>query len=70
MGISKMKLILVLTIAIPIVLMEGAWVFRDARKRGEKYYWFWGIFASLNTSNLFIYLLITRVILKHNKAKL
>ena len=68
MGISKIKLIL-LIIFIPIVLMEGAWVFRDARRRGEKYYWFWGIFASLNTSNLFIYLLITRVILNKNKKK-
>ena len=69
MGISKIRLILILTIFIPIVLMEGAWVFRDARRRGEKCYWFWGIFASLNTSNLFIYLFITRVITNKNKKK-
>ena len=69
MGISKIKLILIVTIFVPIVLFEGAWVFRDARKRGEKYYWFWGIFASLNTSNLFIYLLITRVIFNKIKKK-
>lgn len=65
MVISNTKLIILLTILIPIVLIEGAWVFRDARRRREKYYWLWGIFASMNITNLFIYLLVTRVILKN-----
>jgi len=58
-----------LAIFIPIVLIQGTWVFYDARRRREKYYWLWGIFALLNTpGNLLIYLLVTRVILK-NKNK-
>ena len=62
-------LIIVLAIAIPILLIQGAWVFNDARRRKEKHYWLWGIFAIINTpSNLLIYLLVTRVIL-NNKNK-
>lgn len=69
MVISNNQLILILAIAIPILLVQGAWVFFDARKRKEKCYWLWGLFALLNTpSNLLIYLLVTRVILnKKNK---
>jgi len=59
---------IILAIAIPILLVQGAWVFFDARKRKEKYYWLWGIFALVNTpSNLLIYLLVTRVILIKDK---
>ena len=62
-------LIIILAIAIPILLIQGAWVFNDARRRKEKCYWLWGIFALINTpSNLLIYLLVTRVIL-NNKNK-
>ena len=62
------KLIIALAIAIPIALTQGAWVFCDARRRKEKYYWLWGIFALLNIpSSLLIYLLVTRVILKNKK---
>ncbi|MBW9146074.1 hypothetical protein K2F41_10995 [Clostridium sp. CM027] len=62
------KLTIVLAIAIPILLIQGAWVFCDARRRKEKYYWLWGIFALINTpGNLLIYLLVTRVILKNKK---
>ncbi|MGH4138179.1 sigmaY antisigma factor component [Clostridium sp.] len=69
MDSSNNSLIIVLAIAIPIVLIQGTWVFYDARRRKEKYYWLWGIFALLNTpGNLLIYLLVTRVILK-NKNK-
>jgi len=71
MEISNKQLFLILLIAVPILLVQGAWVFCDARRRKEKYYWIWGIFALLNTpSNLLIYLLVTRVILKNkNKNK-
>ncbi|MBU3191650.1 sigmaY antisigma factor component [Clostridium bowmanii] len=63
-------LFIALAIAIPIVLIQGTWVFYDARRRKEKYYWLWGIFALLNApGNLLIYLLVTRVILnKKNKG--
>ena len=68
MVISNNQLIIILVIAIPILLIQGTWVFFDARKRKVKYYWFWGTFALINTpGNLLIYLLVTRVILKNKK---
>jgi len=66
-GISNNQLIILLAILIPMVMIEAAWVFRDARRRKEKYYWLWGIFALMNVGNLLIYLLVTRVILKNKK---
>ena len=64
MVLSTNLLITLLIIVIPILLIQGAWVFYDARRRKEKYYWLWGIFALINTpGNLIIYLLVTRVIL-------
>jgi hypothetical protein len=69
MDFSNHSLIIALAILIPIVLIQGTWVFYDARRRKEKYYWLWGIFALMNTpGNLLVYLLVTRVILK-NKNK-
>ena len=47
-----------------ILLLQGSWMFYDAKKRNE-YPWIWGIFGLLNTpGNLLIYLLVTRVIKK------
>ena len=64
MDFLNKPLIIALAIAIPILLIQGTWVFYDARRRKEKYYWLWGIFALLNTpGNLLIYLLVTRIIL-------
>jgi hypothetical protein len=64
MELSNSQLIILLIIVIPILLIQGAWVFYDARRRKEKYYWLWGMFALVNTpGNLLIYLLVTRVIL-------
>ena len=69
MEISNIGLMILLAIAIPVLLIQGAWVFYDARRRKEKYYWLWGVFALMNTpGNLLIYLLVTRVIL-NNKNK-
>ena len=63
MDASKRELITALTIAIPIILVQGSWIFYDARKRGEKYYWLWGLFGLVNCpSSLIIYLLVTRAI--------
>lgn len=69
MDFSNNSLIIALAIFIPIVLIQGTWVFYDARRRKENYYWLWGIFALMNTpGNLLVYLLVTRVILnKKNK---
>ena len=67
---SNNQLIIVLVIFIPILLIQGAWVFYDARRRKEKYYWLWGIFALMNTpGNLLLYLLVTRVILNNKNKK-
>ena len=69
MVLSNNVLIILLALVIPILLIQGAWVFYDARKRKEKYYWLWGIFALMNTpGNLLLYLLVTRVIF-NNKNK-
>lgn len=65
-GISELKNIpLTLFIVLGIILLiQGVWVFLDASKRGENK-WLWSIFALFNTpSNLLIYLLVTRVVIK------
>jgi hypothetical protein len=65
---TNKDLIIALTIAIPILLIQASWIFYDARKRGEKYYWLWGLFGLLNIpSSLLIYLLVTRAISKDGK---
>lgn len=59
------QLIVFLIIFVPLAIAQGTWIFNDARKHGEKHYWLWGLFGLLNVpSNLIIYLLVTRVILK------
>jgi hypothetical protein len=66
--INSSNLNIILPIVIPILLIQGAWVFFDARRRKEKYYWLWGIFGLMNIpSSLIIYLLVTRVILNKKK---
>lgn len=60
---TKAKLLTFLLIT-PILLIQGIWVFKDAKKRGEKYYWLWGIYGLLNTpGNLIVYLIVTRLII-------
>lgn len=49
---------------IVVLLIQGMWIFNDAGKRGQNK-WLWGIFGLLNTpSNLVVYLIVTRVLLK------
>lgn len=48
-----------------ILIIQGTWVFRDARKRGNKYYWFWGLLCSINIpTNLILYLIVRKIIEK------
>ncbi len=63
--------VMIFIFALPLLLIQGFWMFKDARKRGEKYYWLWGLFGLLNTpGNLIIYLIVTRIIIdKHVKKK-
>ncbi|RCX13906.1 hypothetical protein DFP94_11917 [Fontibacillus phaseoli] len=43
-----------------MLLTQGMWIFRDARKRGkEKSAWFWGLWGILNVPTpLIVYLLV------------
>ena len=70
MNVSTNVLIIILSIAIPLLLIQATWIFLDARKRGEKYYWLWGIFGLIHVpESLIVYLIVTRVIMKKNKDK-
>lgn len=61
---SERQSIILLICIIPVLLIQGLWIFKDAKKRGEKYYWLWGIFGLLNIpSNLITYLIVTRIII-------
>lgn len=52
-----------------LLLIQGAWVYRDAEKRGENK-WLWGCFALLNVpSSLIIYLIVTRIMLPNSNCK-
>lgn len=63
-------LLIALAIAIPLALTQGFWIYTDAKKRGEKYYWLWGFFGLLNIpSSLIIYLIVTRTIIDKYKKK-
>ncbi len=49
---------------ITLLTAQGLWIFNDAPKRGMNR-WIWGLFGLLNSpTNLVIYLLVSRVILK------
>ncbi len=66
--VNTRVLVIVLICAAPFLILQGAWIFYDARKRGEKYYWLWGLFGLLNVpESLIIYLIVTRIILNKKK---
>lgn len=69
MNLSRNQLMIVFA-ALFLVLIQGIWIFYDARKRKEKYYWLWGVFGLLNIpSCLIVYLIVTRLILNKNKKE-
>lgn len=62
--------IIILCLLLPFLLLQAAWIFKDAKKRGEKYYWLWGLFGLLNIpESLIVYLIVTRVIFDKVKKK-
>ncbi|MDF2672688.1 MAG: hypothetical protein K0R09_953 [Clostridiales bacterium] len=64
---SKFTVLLVFP-AVLIVIAQGTWIFLDARKRGEKYYWLWGLLGLIQfPSSLIIYLLVMGI--THEKCK-
>lgn len=65
MALTPMQLKIFLYVVVPMLLIQSAWIFNDSRKRGEKYYWLWGLFGLLNIpGSLITYLVITRIIFK------
>jgi len=60
---------ILLPILIVVLLIQGTWVFIDARKKKVKYYWFWGLICLFNTpTNLLIYLLVRKLSCKNTKS--
>lgn len=64
---------LIYYVLIPILiialLIQGTWVFIDARKKKVKYYWFWGFICLFNIpTNLLIYLLVRKLSCKNTKS--
>ena len=57
-------LIIVILIVAPLLIIQSLWIFRDARKRGEKGYILWGLFGLINVpESLLVYLIVTRLII-------
>lgn len=53
------KSILLILAVILILIPQGTWIFINARKRGEKYYWLWGLLGLIQfPSALIIYLIV------------
>jgi hypothetical protein len=53
-----------------VLFTQASWIFLDASKRGENK-WLWGLFGLLNTpGNLIIYLIVTRLVQKHQPCKI
>lgn len=66
---TKILIILLICLA-PFLLFQAAWIFKDAKRRGEKFYWIWGFIGLINIpESLLIYLLVTRVILNKKRKK-
>jgi hypothetical protein len=64
------NLLVVLALVVPLLLLQASWIFQDAKKRDEKYYWLWGLFGLINVpQGIIIYLIVTRVILDRNKKR-
>ena len=57
-------LIISLIFIVPLLLIQALWIFKDAKKRGEKGYILWGLFGLLNVpESLLVYLIVTRIII-------
>lgn len=52
-------------VVLTLLLLQALFIFKDAQKNGEKFYWLWGLFGLLNVpGSLIVYLLVTRVFRK------
>jgi hypothetical protein len=60
---------LLLLVVVIIVLIQGLWLFLDARKRGHSY-WFWGIWGLIQTPlPLIFYLIFARKIYRRKAGR-
>jgi hypothetical protein len=65
---TKIQMLIVFGIAVPLILTQATWIFLDARKRKEKKYWLWGLFGLINCpQSLIVYLVVTRIIFEKKK---
>lgn len=66
--LTQKQLIILLLSIIPLLILQALWIFKDGKKRGEKYYWLWGLFGLINLpESLLVYLIVTRIIMKRKK---
>lgn len=58
------KLIIIFLIITPFLFMQALWIFKDAKKRGDKGCVLWGLFGLINIpESLLVYLIVTRIII-------
>lgn len=63
-NLAPSTIIVLVIVVLPLLLIQAAWIFQDAKKRGDKHYWLWGLFGLMNVpQSLIIYLIITRIIM-------
>lgn len=56
---------ILISIVLLLLLLQAIFIFYDAQKNGEKFYWLWGLFGLINVpGSLLVYLLVTRVFRK------
>jgi hypothetical protein len=66
----RAKLLIILLAAVFLLIIQATWILLDSRKRGERYYWLWGLFGLINfPQSLIVYLVVTRIIMSNKKAK-
>ena len=52
-----------------LVLTQATWIFIDARRQGEHYYWLWGLLGLLNVpTSLIVYLLVMGYRRRHSPS--
>lgn len=60
---------LLFLVVVIIVLIQGLWLFLDARKRGHNY-WFWGIWGLIQTPlPLIFYFIFARKIYRRKAGR-
>lgn len=63
-NLSPGTILLLIIIVVPLLLIQATWIFQDAKKRGDKRYWLWGLFGLMNVpQSIIIYLIVTRIIM-------